>query len=190
MTGNADLLALLSSHGIAILAPLAVIEGPIVTIIAGWFASLGILDVRAVIVVVILADLAGDSLLYLAGRMGFEGLPARWRLSLGLSRKRIVRMARLFRSHGPRIIILGKLTHAAGFAILIAAGAARMPYGSFILSNLIGTVPKSLALVALGWLAGAAHQQIASGIFWVSLIVVGLIALGWLMRHRLKEWFA
>ena len=60
MTATAELLGLVRSHGTLILAPLAVLEGPIVSIVAGYLASRGLLLLKAVIPVVILADLVGD----------------------------------------------------------------------------------------------------------------------------------
>ena len=50
-----DIATLISNYGIAILAPLAVIEGPIVTIIAAYLASQSLLRLSDVIVCVILA---------------------------------------------------------------------------------------------------------------------------------------
>ncbi len=189
MTSDADLLALLSTHGIAILAPLAIIEGPIVTVIAAWLASLGLLDLREVLICVVLADLVGDSLLYLAGRFGLDWMPLRWRTGLRLNRRRLVRLARMFQTDGAKILIIGKLTHGAGFAVLLAAGAARMPFLTFLTANFVATVPKSLALAALGYLAGAAYGEISTGIYWLSLAVIAVLTLAVLQRHRLVAWY-
>ena len=187
MTSEADLVQLLSGHGIAFLVPLAILEGPIVTILAAWLASLGLLDLRQVIVVVIVADLIGDAMLYLLGRYGLELLPARTRQRMGLSRRRLVRMMRLFQDKGAKILAMGKLTHAAGFAVLIAAGAARMPFMTFLAANFAATLPKSLALVALGYLFGAAYGQISNGIYWASLAAVATVAMVLMARKSLMK---
>ena len=189
MIGGADLLALLSTHGIAILAPLAVIEGPIVTVIAAWLASLGLLNLLEVLICVVLADLVGDSLLYLAGRFGLDWMPLRWRKGLLLNRRRLVRLTRMFQTNGARMLIIGKLTHGVGFAVLLAAGAARMPFLPFLTANLVATVPKSLAFAALGYLAGAAYGEISTGLYWLSLAVIAAMAVAILLRHRLVAWY-
>ena len=189
MIGGADLLALLSTHGIAILAPLAVIEGPIVTVIAAWLASVGLLNLWEVLICVVLADLVGDSLLYLAGRFGLDWIPLRWRKGLLLNRRRIVRLVRMFQANGVKILFIGKLTHGAGFAVLLAAGAARMPFLTFLTANFVATVPKCLALAAVGYFAGAAYGQISIGIYWLSLAVVAVLTLVVLLRHRLVAWY-
>ncbi|EEW25345.1 DedA family protein [Rhodobacter ferrooxidans] len=190
MTSEMDLLALLSSHGIAILAPLAILEGPIITLIAAWLASLGVLVLWQVLVCVIIGDLVGDSILYLVGRYGMGRVPLGWQRWIGLNRRRMVRLARTFQHSGMKILIIGKLTHAAGFAVLLAAGAARMPFPAFLAANFIATVPKSLSLVALGSLAGAAYGQIADGLYWASLAVIGLLVLAVTLRHKLVAWGA
>lgn len=105
MIGGADLLALLSMNGIAILAPLAVIEGPIVTVIAAWLASVGLLNLWEVLICVVLADLVGDSLLYLAGQFGLDWIPLRWRKGLLLNQRKLVSLIRLFQTNGAKMLI-------------------------------------------------------------------------------------
>ena len=53
---NAELLALVHQYGLAILAPLALIEGPIVSILGGYLAGHGLVSLPALLVVVIAAD--------------------------------------------------------------------------------------------------------------------------------------
>ena len=175
MSWQFDIATLISNYGIAILAPLAVIEGPIVTIIAAYLASQSLLRLSDVIVCVILADLVGDGLHYALGRYGLNKLSPKWRNRFGLSRGRLATLIRAFRKNGVRMVLIGKITHAAGFAVLIAAGAARMPFGRFILANLVATIPKSLAFVAVGYLFGSAHERIA---LWFSNATLALIGLG------------
>ena len=184
MSWHIDVAALISTYGIAILAPLAIIEGPIVTIIAAYLASLSLLSLRDVLICVVLADLVGDSMLYAVGRYGLASLPTRWRLRIGLSRRRLATLIRAFRTNGVRMLFVGKLTHAAGFAVLIAAGAARMPFGKFLLTNLVATVPKSLIFVAIGYLFGSAHDRISNWFSVGSIVLIGLAGLALLWRFR------
>ena len=189
MVAAADVLNLLSNHGIAILFPLAVVEGPIATVIAAWLASIGLLDLRQVLVCVIAADLVGDSFLYLVGRLGLDRLPYRWRVRLGLTNRRLKALTQAFHTKATRILVIGKLTHAAGFAVLIAAGAVRMRFLPFLAANFAATVPKSLALAALGYLAGSAYGRIADWIYWGSALVLGILILALINRRKLIEWW-
>jgi len=183
MTG-AEVVDLIATYGLVGLAPLAIIEGPVVTMIAGWLASVGMLNLYGAFGVVVLVNLIGDVTSYLIGRHPLGAIPAVWRGWLGLTRPRLIRLMRRFRKDGARVLVVGKLTHAAGFAILLSAGAARMPFGVFVLANLLATIPKSMAFLALGWAVGSACQRWASGVFWVSLGLVALTVAVWLVLRR------
>jgi membrane protein DedA with SNARE-associated domain len=180
----------LRSEGLLLLFPLAVIEGPIVTVIAAYLASLGYMNVYAVFAVAVSADLVGDSILYSLGRFGYDltrkRLPARLRIDAG----QLAPIAEYFRLRGGRTLLVGKLTHAVGFIILFAAGVSRMPFLSFIWYNLLGTLPKSLFFVVIGFTIGYAYKEIDSYILRASIVVfVTAAALGlyWLSRRQ-RRW--
>jgi len=187
MIDHDALVSMMSTYGLWVLTPLAVLEGPIVTVIAGYLASLSILSLWQVIPCVIVADILGDSLLYLIGRLALGGIGPTWRGRLGLSPRRLFGLMRGFRRNGTRILVAAKLTHAAGFAALTAAGAAHMPFADFVIANTLAAIPKSLFFVALGYLFGSAHETIAG---WLSgeaalLLAVGLVVVAVVyLRHR------
>lgn len=169
---------LIASHGLWLLAPIAVLEGPIVTVIAAWLASQGILNLWAVIAIVTAADLVGDVGLYALGRWGLGRMPARLRIRLGLTDERLASAAAHFEGRGGRTLLFGKITHSAGFAVLIAAGIARMPVARFFWFNLLGTVPKSLAFVALGYAVGQSYASIDGWITKGTLIMGAVLIAG------------
>ncbi len=186
-----SVIQLIQTHGLLLLAPLSVLEGPIVTVIAGYLASLGLLNTAGALAVVVAGDLVGDALLYLAGRKGIKCLPQRWRDRLGLNADRVEALKGHFGARGGRTLVIGKLTHSAGAAILVAAGAARMPAGAFLWWNLIATLPKSAAFLALGYAFGAAYSQIDLWIFRVSFVLLALLLAGgvvwWRQRRRVSR---
>lgn len=184
------ILELLRNHGLLLLLALAILEGPIVSVIAGWLVRLGYLQFASVVVVCIVADLIGDGLLYCIGRAAKGVLPdrmwRRFRASTGGEHG----LLEHFQKEGGRILIIGKLTHSLGFAALMGAGAARMPLLSFFWYNLVATVPKSLFFVVLGYALGEAYTSIDTWIWRGSLImfvVTIAFAVFWLhrLRHRL-----
>ncbi len=184
MTDHTQIIALIQSHGLTMLTALAVIEGPIVTVIAAWLASMSLLRVQDVFICVLLADLVGDTALYLAGRFAPSMLSASWARRLGLTRRRVARVVRSFRERGWRILVFGKLTHAAGFAVLVAAGAARMPFAEFLLVNLAATIPKVLVFMGIGYVLGSASSAVGEWLFVFSAAVIGIIAVVILARWR------
>ena len=189
MTLHPDVAALVSTYGLIVLAPLAVFEGPIVTIIAASLAAQGLLNLKAVFVCVVLADLAGDSLLYALGRGLLGRLSPPWRNRLGLSSDRMTTLVDAFHTSGAKLLVAGKWTHAAGFAVLVAAGVARMQYLRFLLVNLLATIPKSLLFIAIGYFFGTALAQPEGWISGGALALAGVVAMAMLIWifHRKRR---
>ncbi len=184
---SGTVVSVISTYGIALLAPVAVLEGPIVSVVAGYLSHIGLLPLWQVIVVVILADVVGDCILYGLGRGMLKWLPARWREKVGVSDARLEMLAQTFREKGAKVLVVGKLTHAAGFAILLGAGAARMRFDVFVLANLLATIPKSILLVAIGYVFGSQHERIAEYLSTGSIMILAAFAvvLGvWYWRRR------
>jgi membrane protein DedA with SNARE-associated domain len=187
-------IGLLKGHGLSLLAPLAVIEGPIVTVLAGSLASAMEISLWTIAFAVIVGDLIGDALFYALGRAGPKivpsCLPRRWRDRI--SAARLAGLAHHFEARGGRTLVLAKMTHSLGVIALLAAGAARMNLWSFLGWNLLATLPKSAALLGLGyWLgqmsARITHTQIelwlARGV-WFGAGIGGAIVAVWVWKRR------
>jgi membrane protein DedA with SNARE-associated domain len=162
-------------------------EGPIATVIGAFLAAQGLIPLSTVYAMAVLADLTGDTLLYLAGRHG--RLPrAFWHGRKGTGRRmRIIALKARFHRNGVRLLILGKLTHAAGFLVLLAAGAARMPIGRFLAANLLATLPKAALFLAIGYFEGETWQRIDKALWLFSsamLVLLGLVAMRRLRRLK------
>ncbi|MDO5611777.1 MAG: VTT domain-containing protein [Paracoccus sp. (in: a-proteobacteria)] len=175
--------AVIQSYGLAVLFPIAILEGPIVTVIAAWFARQGLMSILGVYIVCVVADVVGDAGFYWLGR---HGLSPRWQRRLGLTPDRRRVLKRVFRDHGARALVIGKLTHSAGAAVLLAAGASRMGFGRFVWWNTVATIPKTLLFTVIGWSFGWAAEQVNGWIAAVSLamLVVMLLAGGWWLGRR------
>lgn len=184
MADISNLTSLISSHGLLLLLPLGIIEGPIVTVAAGWLARLGLMAPYAAFAVLVIADLIGDSLLYSIGSHGVSRLPARIRRWIGLTDDRLGRVEAHFQTAGPSTLVFGKLTHSAGAAILVAAGSARMPFGRFLWWNLLATLPKSAVLFGVGWVFGQALSGIDATLSAASAVALIVLALGFLVWGR------
>lgn len=177
----------LALYGYVALLPLAVVEGPVVTVAAAFLASRGLLDVAIVYALAVLGDLIGDMLLYGAGGWALLGLAGRQGAWAARLQARIAGIAPRFRSRAGAMLLLGKLTHSAGFAVLLAAGAARVPLPQFLLFNLLGTLPKSLLFVAVGYWFGQLYSASQGELRVASVVgfVLGGLALLLLGRRLL-----
>ncbi len=165
-------------YGYLILFPIMVLEGPIITIIAGLLVSLGVLSFPLTYGLAVTADLLGDTLYYLAGRYGANRVVDHWGKYLGISWGQIERLKRHFDRHTGKTLLIGKLTHGAGGMILLAAGVGQVPYLSFFWFNLLGTLPKSLALLLVGFYFGHGYQRINRYLNDAALLTISLVVLG------------
>lgn len=183
------LTTLLQNYGLLMLLPLSIAEGPVVSALAGWLVKLGLLPLAGTYVVLVLGDLIGDALHYALGRFGGQWLSPHWRSRFGLDHKSDDWLMKLFAENGGRTLVLAKLTHSLGFAALIGAGAARMPFGSFLWFNLLGTLPKSAAFLALGFGLGHLSGMLDAWMWRASVIglILAAILLFWLIKYRRKR---
>lgn len=179
-------LALMQDHGLWLVGPMAIIEGPIVTVIAAYLAKLGYMTLLGVYLVCVLGDLIGDALYYWIGRSGPAILPERWLTKLGMTDARQMALQDHFAEKGGRTLLFGKFTHSTGLPIMLASGAARMNFTLYMWYNFIGSIPKTAVFVAIGWFLGSAYTAIDTWIFRVSLALVVVVAIGVLIWWRRK----
>jgi len=170
------------------LFPAAIIEGPIVTVIAGFLISLGYLNLWISLVVIVLGDLAGDALHYAFGRYGFH-IPRirRWIVSLGYTEVREEALKKQFREHPGKTYAAGKIAHGVGGFVLVAAGIARTDFRKFLWYNVLATVPKSAVLLLIGYFLGSSYGAINTYLGYVAIGTFALaIALGllWYLARK------
>lgn len=154
--------------------PIVVIEGPIITIIAGFLSSLNQMNFYIAYALAIAGDLTGDSMYYCLGRWGGSSYLARRIKYLGLTKERAAHLEGYFSRHVGKTLVLTKFTQGIGFAVLTAAGLAKVPYRKFLWYNLLPTIPKSFVLLLIGFYYGKAYLRIDEYINYVSFAIFSL----------------
>jgi membrane protein DedA with SNARE-associated domain len=167
-----------------------VFEGPIVTVIAGFLASLGYFNLFLLYPLAVLGDLVGDTFYYSVGRWGGRRLIKRWGKYLPIKDEDIFRIERLFHKHGGKTLVLGKIVQVGITAVLVSAGLAKMRYWKFLYYNAIVTLPKSLLFVLVGFYFGRAYNKISNYldlIIFVTLII--LVMLFFILKKKIAKFF-
>ena len=159
-----------------VIFPFAVFEGPVITIITGFLASIGQLNFWVAFGVVGFADLVGDTIYYCLGRFGRERFLARFGKFFGLNPARVQQIEGHFQNHPWKIFGFGKIAHGTGSIILAAAGLSRVPYWEFLGYNIPTTLVNTFALVVLGFYFGQAYNSIDQYLKYYSIAVVILLA--------------
>jgi len=185
-----QIVSLLQAYGYGILFPIAVIEGPIVTIIAGFLSAHGLLLWQLALVVVIVGDLVGDALYYIIGRWSGRKIINKWGRHFGIEEREIKKIEEHFKKHPGKTLLIGKWTQVAGMPILLTAGISRMKFWLFMEYSFVGTIVKSTIFFTIGYFAGEAYKRVNSyldAIGFVSTIVTILIIVYLIYRGQIKK---
>jgi membrane-associated protein len=157
-----NIILLLTAYKYLFLFPVAVVEGPIITVIAGFLSSLGVFNVFVAYGVLVAGDIAGDVAYYELGYYGRQRFVIRWGRFLGVTQERLEQLEKHFDKHSGKTLIIGKLSQGIGGAILLAAGMAKVPFRKLVLYDFLPTLPKTLILLLIGYYAGASYVEISS----------------------------
>lgn len=151
---------LLTHYGYFILFPLAVVEGPIISVISGLLCATKILNPFIVIPVIVSGDVIGDSFYYSLGRWrSRKALPKMLR-NFSPSAEKMERVNQYFDAHPIKTIFLSKVILGIGLAGLYLAGNAKIPYIKFLIICLCASLFQCSVYLSLGFLFGTAYQQI------------------------------
>ncbi len=171
-----QIFSLLLHYRYAIFFPLAIIEGPIVTIIAGFLSSLGYLNLFIIFILALLGDFVGDIIYYLIGRWGGEKILKRGSF-FGIKAQHLVKLDEHFQAHAGKTILLGKWTHYPGAPILVSAAMTKMPLAKYLWFSMLGTTPKVILLLVAGYYFGRAYQEIKTYFDYAALVLFFLAIL-------------
>jgi membrane protein DedA with SNARE-associated domain len=185
------ILPLLATYGYSVILPIAVVEGPAVTIIAGALVAAGQFDPVLTCVLLVIADLIGDVLYYSLGRFAHAPLLEKLSISKRLSKaaEKVRPLEQRFREHDWKLLMLGK-TQALGSLILYMAGASRVPFWRYMLLNLIGTLPKVILFQTIGYLLGRGILSSTHYVDMITLVTFGaafLLLLSYILFKRLAS---
>ncbi len=154
------MISLLLTYKYVILFPLAVVEGPILTVIAGLFVKTGVLNLYLVYIIVVLGDMFGDTLAYSIGRFGGPLVLRKFSKLWGITDAKVQKAKEYFDLHHHKTLIFSKIIHGVGVAGLITAGNLKISYKKFFFMCLCVSLMQSAILLTIGVLFGHAYAKI------------------------------
>jgi membrane protein DedA with SNARE-associated domain len=161
------------------------LPGETAAVLGGVTASTGHTDLAAVIVVVVVAAIVGDSAGYEIGhRYGVRLLEIG---PLQRRRDRLEQARDFLAQRGGPAVFLGRFVAFLRTTMPFLSGTAHMRYRTFLLYNVAGGVVWGTTVVLLGYLAGTAYQRVAARFGEISAIVVAVIALAALVVFHLRR---
>jgi membrane protein DedA with SNARE-associated domain len=187
------MIELLLAYKYIILVPLAIIEGPITSVVAGFLSTSGIFNLLIVFPIMVLGDMIGDSVFYGLGRWG-SGILARHGHRVGATPERLEEARVYFSNNHHKALVLSKLVHGIGLSGLIVAGSLKVPYIRYIKTCILIALGQSLIFLMIGVFFGHAYLQIgkylnnfAAGISVIALFVILLIVFNKYKNRKNKK---
>ncbi|GAB7038376.1 MULTISPECIES: DedA family protein [Catenuloplanes] len=166
------------------IGPLVLVEGPAATVTAGSMVGAGLARFWPVWVIVVLADVAGDSLLYLAGRWSRHPRVSSLLARIGFTSRRAAGVTRSL----PRLVMTAKLVDVLAMPAFVAAGVARIPYRRFAAWVTAGSAVRAAVLLGAGALLGTRLTgllELPGGFLLLTAAVAGPVLLVHLLLNRL-----
>ncbi|MDD4761963.1 MAG: VTT domain-containing protein [Candidatus Pacebacteria bacterium] len=180
-------ISLIIQYKYLIIFPLVVIEGPILTVICGFFITSGFLNFLPTFLLVIIGDIIGDSFYYGLGRWGEKYLD-KFKKIFKINEKNLLQAKTYFNSHRKKALFFSKLLHGLGFTGLIAAGNLKIPYRQFFITCFFITLIQSSIFFIIGFFFGNAYLEIGKYLDYYSsaLIIGGLLFILYIIIKKLK----
>ena len=155
-----------------ILFPFAIVEGPIIAVIAGFLCTGSFLNPLLVYPVIVLGDIIGDSICYSAGRWGTPKFLKNIFNRFTVTKKKLDSARIFFDANPAKTISLSKILLGIGIAGIYLAGNAKVPYNKFIRICLATSAIQYLVYLCIGILFGHAYIQINQYLNYFSTVTV------------------
>lgn len=187
------ILVVLEHYKYILIFPIMIIEGPIITVISGFLAYLGFLNVFITYPLLVVGDLIGDCLYYGIGTYsGHYSWMRKTRTYLGYDEKSEAFLKNHFETHPTKTLWIAKISHGFGIPVQITAGISKMNLFKYVSIELIGTMVKTLILFVVGFCLGSSYAKI-DGYFdivaFVSTSIIILLLLWLILRKYIKNYF-
>jgi membrane-associated protein len=187
-----SIVSLLLQYRYWVIFPVAIIEGPMLMVLCGFFYRLGYFDFLPLYSILFFGDFIGDIAWYGVGRFGAQPLVIRYGKFFSLTEEVHQNIAERFRNNDKKILFISKITMGFGFALatLITAGMSRVPFKRFAAINFLGGLIWTATLLLVGYLFGNFYYmidrkfQLASIVFLVILLAAALYGLSRYLRNH------
>jgi membrane-associated protein len=164
-----------------------ILPGEAAVVLGGVLASRGHVSLTLLIVVVVITAVTGPLVGYEIGRRMGDALFASRAMRAVPGGADKARSA--LRDRGGVAVLAGRFVAVIRAVMPAAAGAARVPYRTFLIYNLAGGIIWGVGYCLLGYLAGSAYvaieRKVGTGLAIALAVVVVAAAVIWAVRrHR------
>jgi len=194
---TANLEELINTWGYGVVFAAMVLEsaglplpGETVTLLGGYAAGSGHLNLAGVIAAASSGAMVGDSIGYWVGRRAGWPLLLRVGRLLRQSPEQMETLRTQFLNHAGKSVLLGRFVAVLRVLAGPMAGAVEMPYGRFLVFNCSGAVLWATTMVSLAWLGGRwiPFQRMVEGVLQFGIGAFVLVVLIVAVPKLLSWW--
>ena len=170
-----------------VLALLAMVQGPLVTLLGGAAASAGLLRPNLVFLAAVTGHLTADIVWYSLGHAGRIEWFKHWLPAYG---KHLEKLRQGMHRNATKILLLAKLS--IGFAVpaIIAAGLTRVAWRRWFPIVFVGEMLWTTVLMLIGYYAtGAIIQRVNRGVLYlvIGFSILFVIMLFWFIPRAMRQ---
>jgi len=160
-------------------------EGPVVSYVAAFSASLGIFNIFYVLILSSLGNIVGDVILFYVGRFGKRKSVEKYERD-SLNPTKMGKIKGYLKRNPGKTIAAVKLTPFLPIPGLILIGSSDIKFRSFLFYSVLVSVIYCLVVVALGFYSGLAFLTIAKYVKYAEYLIGGAIIIGILTFFLIK----
>lgn len=140
------------------------LPGDSLLVVAGLFAAAGKLNLMALMILLFIAAVVGDTVGYLTGRKMGQTLFTRPK-SRFFNPKHIAKAHAFYEKHGGKTIVMARFVPIVRTFAPLVAGAAEMTYRNFIFYNIFGGLLWIVSMLLAGYFLGGLVEQFMRNVF-------------------------
>lgn len=130
------------------------------------------LDIRTLGILLTIAAIVGDNTNYWVGRLAGPRIFAR-EDSFLFKRKHLAQAEEFYARHGAKTVVLARFVPIVRTFAPLVAGAARMPYRTFVTYSVSGGISWIWSMLLLGYYLGSRVPGVAK---YLEVVIIGIIA--------------
>ncbi len=131
------------------------VPGQTILVLAAVYAGAGQLSLPVLLLVAVLAAVAGDTLAYVLGRTGGLAAVHRWGRYVRLTPERMERAESFFRRRGALVVTGARFVDGLRQTNGLIAGTTELPWRRFMAANVLGAALWAGVWSAVGYFAGS-----------------------------------
>lgn len=158
---------------------IAIIEGPILSIVIGMLIQGGYFNWMPVYAILMFGDLLGDCIWYFIGKIYGHGFIKRYGKYFKITENKFEKVIKLFQKYKVSILMISKLTNGFGFGVLtlITAGMSRISLGKYVFINSVAQFLWTGLLVGTGYFFAESFMFIEKMMGRLNAIGFGIVAI-------------